>query len=599
MSTPRPDQKNLANEIWQVAELLRGDFKRSEYGLVILPFTVLRRFECVLEPTRGDVREKARAFREKGYDLDQMLPPVSGQSFYNTSRYSLGDIGVAEPLANLEDYVASFSGNARAVFDQFEFSAKLQRLDADKLLYKVASYFATLDLHPDTVSNHDMGLAFEHLIRRFAESANDTAGEYFTPRDVVRLATTLVFSPDADALRGDGVIRSVYDPTCGTGGFLSSADEQIREWNPDARVVPFGQELNAQTHAIAIADMMIKGQKPGNIKLGNTLSDDQLADERFDYCLANPPFGVDWKRVQEDVQAEAKRSERGRFFAGLPRVSDGSLLFLMHLMSKCRTDGSTRIGIVLNGSPLFTGGAGSGESEIRRWLLEDDYVEAIVALPTDLFYNTGIATYVWVLTNRKDGARKGRVQLVDASGEGFWAPMRKSLGSKRRELTEDAIERIARLYADGVEAEHSKGFPTTAFGYRRITVERPLQLAFHPHDETRRAALVADKVWAKWDGERQAAMLVGLDALDGTITDREVLVAELKPHVGKLKAAELKLLQKHLGGNRSFPAVLPAPGAAGYRDVLATVHGDDRWHPLPAAPPPTGSVSFANSVTRA
>jgi len=547
--SPAPmDQTNLANDIWQIAELLRGDFKQSEYGLVILPFTVLRRLECVLEPTREAVRERHAAIADKGYDLDQLLTRASGQRFYNTSRYTLASLGVADTRSNLEDYLASFSANAGAVFEQFELSAKIDRLHADKLLYQVVEYFATLDLHPDRVSNHDMGLAFEHLIRRFAESANDTAGEHFTPRDVVRLATTLVFSPDADALRGDGVIRSIYDPTCGTGGFLSSGMEQIHEWNPDARVVPFGQELNAQTHAIAVADMMIKNHPPENIRLGNTLSDDQLHEERFDYCLANPPFGVDWKKVQADVQAEAAKGDRGRFVAGLPRVSDGSLLFLMHLLSKRHTDGrTTRIGIVLNGSPLFTGGAGSGESEIRRWLMEDDFVEAIVALPTDLFYNTGIATYVWVLTNRKAPERQGKVQLIDASGKSFWEPMRKSLGSKRRQLPESAIERIATLYADNSEAEHSKVFDSTAFGYRRITVERPLQLRFEPRDETRRAALVADKAWAKWDEKRQTSTLAALDAIDPTYTDREAFVAALKPHVGKLKAAELKLLQKHLG----------------------------------------------------
>ena len=503
--TPVMDQKNLANEIWQVAELLRGDFKQSEYGLVILPFTVLRRFECVLEPTRNEVREQAAVYGKKGYDLNALLPDVAGAKFFNTSRYSLKTVGLDATLANLEDYVASFSDNARAVFDQFEFSQKLQRLDDDKLLYKVASYFANLDLHPDVISNHDMGLAFEHLIRRFAESANDTAGEYYTPRDVVRLATTLVFSPDGDALRGDGVIRTIYDPACGTGGFLSSGIEQILEWNADARVVPYGQELNAQTHSIAIADMMIKNFDPANIKLGNTLSNDQLPDEVFDYCLANPPFGVDWKKVQDDVQAEAKRGEKGRFFAGLPRVSDGSLLFLMHLLSKARTDGPTRIGIVLNGSPLFTGGAGSGESEIRRWVMEDDLVEAIIALPTDLFYNTGIATYVWILSNRKEKSRRGQVQLIDASGGSFWKPMRKSLGSKRRELTEEAIDRIARLHADG-------GRGRTQQGVRRHRV----RLSSHH----RRAAVAVDLPHAGRDtacgaGRGQGLGEVGRRAADG------------------------------------------------------------------------------------
>ena len=542
------DQKNLANDIWQVAELLRGDFKQSEYGLVILPFTVLRRLECVLEPTRDAVAKRAKEIEGKGYDPFPLLTRASGVDFYNTSSYSLGSLGLADTRSNLLDYLDRFSPNVHRIFEQFEFTNKIDRLEEDKLLFKVASYFAGIDLHPERVSNHEMGLAFEHLIRRFAESANDTAGEYFTPRDVVRLATTLVFAPDSDALRGDGVIRTVYDPACGTGGFLSSGMEQIAEWNPDARVVPFGQELNAQTHAIAVADMMIKGIAAENIKLGNTLSDDQLFGETYDYALANPPFGVDWKKVQADVQAEAAKGEKGRFVAGLPRVSDGSLLFLMHLLDKRHRDGRpTRIGIVLNGSPLFTGGAGSGESEIRRWVLEDDYVEAIVALPTDLFYNTGIATYVWVLTNEKEESRKRKVQLIDASGEEFWEPMRKSLGSKRRQLSEAAIERIARLHADGVEAEHSKVFDYTAFGYRRVTVERPLQLRFEPFDAVRRAALTADKAWAKWDEERQAAVLEALDACEPLYQDRVNFVDAMKLRGIKLKATELKLLQKHLG----------------------------------------------------
>ncbi|WP_405226855.1 type I restriction-modification system subunit M [Lentisalinibacter sediminis] len=476
------DQKNLGSHIWNVAELLRGNFRQSEYGTIILPFTVLRRLECVLEPTRDAVVERSEQIASMDVDPTQVLPSVSGHKFYNTSTYSLGNLGVADTLSNLVDYVASFSPNARQIFEQFGFESIVQKLHDDKLLYQICNYFAGFDLHPDTVSNHEMGLAFEHLIRLFAESANDTAGEHYTPRDVVRLATTLVFSHDADALRGDGVIRSIYDPACGTGGFLSSGIEQIHEWNSDASVVPFGQELNDKTHAIAVADMMIKGYNTENIKLGNTLSDDQLYTERFDYCLANPPFGVDWKKVRDAVQAEHKRGDKGRFGPGLPRVSDGSLLFLMHLISKMKTDAPTRIGIVLNGSPLFTGNAGSGESEIRRWILENDWLEAIVALPTDMFYNTGIATYIWLLTNRKADDRKGKVQLINATH--LWRKMRKSLGSKRREMSEDQIAEVARLFADnreahltdddGTEIPVSRIFNSTEFGYRTITVERPL-----------------------------------------------------------------------------------------------------------------------------
>ena len=525
------NQKNLGSDIWNVAELLRGNFKQSEYGMIILPFTVLRRLECVLESTRDEVVEQAAKLSTMDVDPAQVLPTISGHSFYNTSRYNLSNLGVADTLANLLDYVASFSANAGIIFEQFSFESRAQRLHDDKLLYQVCNYFARLDLHPDTVSNHEMGLAFEHLIRMFAESANDTAGEYYTPRDVVRLATTLVFTHDKDALSGDGVIRSVYDPACGTGGFLSSGMEQIHEWNPDASVVPFGQELNPQTHAIAVADMLIKGLDPENIRLGNTLSDDQLYTERFDYCLANPPFGVDWKKVRDEVQAEHKRGDKGRFGPGLPRVSDGSLLFLMHLISKMKTDAPSRIGLVLNGSPLFTGNAGSGESEIRRWVLENDWLEAIVALPTDMFYNTGIATYIWVLTNRKDNDRKGKVQLID--GSHLWQKMRKSLGSKRRMMSEEQIAEVARLFAanadahrtddDGTEIPVSRTFDTTEFGYRTITVERPLR---NDSGEVETYTSGAKKGKSKPDAKLRDTEDVPLDEDIDDYFEREV-----KPHV--------------------------------------------------------------------
>ncbi|QFY89798.1 SAM-dependent DNA methyltransferase [Magnetovirga frankeli] len=365
------NQQNLASFIWSVADLLRGDFKRSEFGRVILPFTLLRRLECVLEPSREAVLERHKALKDTGIELDTVLPKISGHRFYNVSRYVLANLGETETRANLEDYLAKFSTNTWQIFDYFNFSTWLDRLHEANLLYLVVHKFASIDLHPDTVSNHEMGLVFEELIRRFAESANDTAGEHFTPRDVVRLSTTLIFSADYAALTGEGVVRTIYDPCCGTGGFLASGIEQVLEWNPNARIVPFGQELNPESYAIAMADMMIKGYDPKNIHFGNTLSDDRLPFERFNYCLANPPFGVDWKKVQKAIIDEQKNSGHdGRFGAGLPRVSDGSLLFLMHLLSKrSHEDGGTRIGIILNGSPLFTGGAGSGESEIRRWIL--------------------------------------------------------------------------------------------------------------------------------------------------------------------------------------------------------------------------------------
>lgn len=473
------NQQNLADFIWSVADVLRGDFRQSIYGRIILPFTLLRRLECVLEPTRDKVRSQYESMKASGVDMDLILPTTAGATFYNVSQFSLGSVGSTSTRANLEDYVAKFSANARQVFEHFAFSDWLLQLDKANLLYLVTQKFASIDLHPGTITNHEMGLAFEHLIRKFAESANDTAGEFFTPRDVVRLATTLVFAPDHQALNGEGVVRTVYDCAAGTGGFLSSAIEQVAEWNPNARLVPYAQELNPETYAISVADKLIQGFETRNIKLGNTLSNDQLPHEQFDYCLANPPFGVKWEKVQKQVQDEhSQQGYTGRFGPGLPRVGDGSLLFLMHLLSKRKPVelGGSRIGIVLSGSPLFNGGAGSGESEIRRWILENDWLEAIIALPSDLFYNTGIGTYIWVLSNHKDALRKGKVQLIDASA--MHAPMRKSLGSKRKYLSDDEVAEIAKLHEAFEEGPNSKIFATTDFGYRRITVERPLRLRF-------------------------------------------------------------------------------------------------------------------------
>lgn len=467
---------NLANEIWNVADLLRGEFKPSEYGRVILPFALLRRLECVLDPTREAVLKRYAQVKKSAMDLDLILPKVAKASFYNTSSYSLSTLGGTNTRANLEDYLSQFSSNARVVFEQFDFSKWIDKLDDENLLYLVVQKFAEFELHPDMVSNYEMGLAFEHLIYKFAETANEDAGDHYTPRDVVRLTTTLVFEPEHEVMTGDGVVRAVYDPTCGTGGFLSSAIELIGEWSKDARIIPYGQELNPESYAICVADMLIKGYDTNNIKRGNTLSDDQLATERFNYCLANPPFGVEWKKVQKKVKDEHKnKGYDGRFGPGVPRVSDGALLFLMHLLSKRmpQKDGGTRIGIILNGSPLFTGGAGSGESEIRRWILENDWLETIVALPTDMFYNTGIQTYIWILSNKKPEERKGLVQLVQASDK--WESMRKSLGSKRKFITEEQIADIAREVADFRESKTCKIFPYTAFGYRRVTIERPLK----------------------------------------------------------------------------------------------------------------------------
>lgn len=473
------NQQTLAPFIWNIADLLLGAFKPSEYGRIILPFTVLRRLECVLEPTRDKVRGQFEAMKASGVDMDLILPASAAATFYNVSQFSLDSVGSTSTRVNLEDYIAKFSANARQVFEHFAFDRWLEKLEKANLLFLVAQKFAAIDLHPNVISNHEMGLVFEHLIRKFAEASNDDAGQFFTPRDVVRLATTLIFAPDHQALNGKGVVRTVYDCAAGTGGFLSSAIEQVYEWNPNARLVPYAQELNPETYAISVADKLIQGYDTKNIKLGNTLSNDLLPHEQFDYCLANPPFGVKWENVQKQVQAEhAGQGFAGRFGPGLPRVGDGSLLFLMHLLSKRKPVelGGSRMGIVLSGSPLFNGGAGSGESEIRRWILENDWLEAIIALPNDLFYNTGIGTYIWVLSNHKDALRKGKVQLIDASA--MHASMRKSLGSKRKFLAEEQIAEIAKLHEAFVEGPYSKIFATTDFGYRRITVERPLRLRF-------------------------------------------------------------------------------------------------------------------------
>ena len=516
------NQQVLSSFIWSVADLLRGDFKQSDYGKVILPFTVLRRLDCVLEPTKRAVLDELAARQGQGISPESFLLRKAQQSFYNTSPLDMRRLmGDQDNIAqNLYAYIQGFSADVRDIFERFEFVAQVDRLAKAGLLYQVTESFARTDLHPDKVDNHQMGLIFEELIRRFSELSNETAGEHFTPREVIRLMVNLLFVEDDDALTKPGVVRSIYDPTAGTGGMLSVAGDYLVEHNDRARLVMYGQELNPESYAICKADMLIKGQDVSNIVFGNTLSDDGHPDKKFDYMLSNPPFGVEWKKVEKEVRREAEQQGfNGRFGPGLPRVSDGSLLFLMHLISKMRpaVDGGSRFGIVLNGSPLFTGGAGSGESEIRRYVLENDLVEAIVALPSDMFYNTGIATYVWVLTNRKPARRKGQVQLIDASS--FWQKMRKSLGSKRKEMGAEDIATVTRLFGDFVEAQiatvmdasgkevacvvvrHgeavpaapaggkvklaplSRIFPNEAFGYRSITVERPLR------DEVGRAVL--------------------------------------------------------------------------------------------------------------
>ena len=481
-------QPALSSFIWAVADLLRGDYRQSDYGKVILPFTVLRRLDCVLDSTKPAVLAELAAKEKLGVNPAPFLSRITGRQFFNASPLDLKKL-LGDPThvaTNLFAYIQGFSPEVRDIFEHFEFQTQIERLSKAGLLYQVTEKFCQIDLHPDKVSNADMGTVFEELIRKFAELSNETAGEHFTPREVIRLMVNLLFVEDDEVLAKPGVVRTLYDPTAGTGGMLSVAGEYLHEHNPKASLAVYGQELNPESYAICKADMLIKGQDVANIVFGNTLSDDGHPTRHFDYMLSNPPFGVEWKKVEREVRKEHQdKGFAGRFGPGLPRVSDGSMLFLLHLISKMRpaTEGGSRFGIVLNGSPLFTGGAGSGESEIRRYVLENDLLESIVGLPTDMFYNTGIATYVWILSNRKPAARKGKVQLIDASG--MWQKMRKSLGQKRKELSDAHIDRITRLFghfeeasdhdADGSAKPISRIFDNEDFGYHSITVERPLR----------------------------------------------------------------------------------------------------------------------------
>ena len=510
------NQTSLSALIWSVADLLRGDYKRSEYGRVILPFTVLRRLDCVLEPTKRAVLTEKEAKEQAGLNPDQFLLRKSGnKSFYNTSPLDLPKLlgDQDHSRQNLYAYIQAFSPAARDIFERFDFYTQVERLAKANLLYLVTEKFAHIDLHPDAVDNAQMGTVFEELIRKFAEDSNETAGDHFTPREVIRLMVNLIFIEDDDVLApGNAVVRTIYDPTAGTGGMLSVAAEHLLQHNPDARLTLYGQELNDESYAICKADMLIRGQDVANMVAGNTLSEDGHSGRKFDYMLSNPPFGVEWKKVEKVVRKEyEEKGFDGRFGPGLPRVSDGSMLFLMHLVAKMRpaVDGGSRFGIVLNGSPLFTGGAGSGESEIRRYVLENDLVEAIIGLPTDMFYNTGIATYVWIISNKKPDDRKGTVQLIDAGS--FWQKMRKSLGSKRKEMSDEHIATVTQLFGEFAEAELATVFDADGkevarqviaaaefapappaggkvkvvpiarifknqdFGYTTLTVERPLR----------------------------------------------------------------------------------------------------------------------------
>jgi type I restriction enzyme M protein len=486
--------REKADLIWKVADLLRGDYKQSDYGKVILPMTVLRRLDCVLAPTKQKVLDylpKIASLKDNAKDIT--LNKIAGFNFHNKSQFDFEKL-VADPNSialNLRNYINGFSAGAREIIEYFNFDDQIDRMDKADILFRVVSEFKKIDL--SDMDSMEMGYVFEELIRKFAEQSNETAGEHFTPREVIRLMVNVLFNEDREMLTKEGIVKTLYDPACGTGGMLSIGEEYVKELNPRAELKVFGQEINPESYAICKSDMLIKGQNPSNIKFGNTFTVDGLESEKFDYMLSNPPFGVDWKKAEKTIKTEAeKKGMTGRFGAGLPRINDGSLLFLQHMVSKMKSTGS-RVGIVFNGSPLFTGAAESGESNIRKWIIENDWLEAIIALPDQLFYNTGISTYVWIVTNHKSKERKGKIQLINATGvkdeellkEGklefnrFWQKMDRSLGNKRKKIAENGNSKgigfITQLYGDFQENEFVKIYPNEFFGYWRVTIEQPLK----------------------------------------------------------------------------------------------------------------------------
>ena len=587
---------NYAGFIWSVADLLRGVYKQSEYGRVILPLTVLRRLDCVLEPTKAAVLEADETLPVTLQNRDPVLEQEAGQSFYNTSHHTFATLlGDPDHVAgHLRNYIAGFSDSARDIVDKFNFDAQIDRLDSHSLLYLVLSKFAELDLSPDTMSDLEMGYLYEELIRKFSELSNETAGEHFTPREVIRLMVNLLFREDDELLTRPGAVKTLLDPACGTGGMLATAEAYLRELNPEGELRVFGQELNAETYATCRADMLIKGLTAENIRFGNSFDNDQHEGQRFDYLLANPPFGVEWKMVADVVRDEhADRGFAGRFGAGLPRINDGSFLFLQHMVSKMKRpdEGGARLAIVFNGSPLFTGGAGSGESEIRRWIIESDMLEAVVALPDQLFYNTGISTYVWLVTNRKEPRRRGKVQLIDAR-ESF-TKMRKSLGQKRKELSVKQIDDISRLHGAFEEDPRSKIFTNESFGFLRITVERPLQLRWEITEDTL-AIVESQKAVAKLDPEVREALLARLrEHLSEEFDSDDTVLALVRAAVLPATGAKASAVGKAVAG------------ALAIRDPSAPVQVDRRDNPQPDpelrdhenVPPPPTPVAFEADPT--
>jgi type I restriction enzyme M protein len=582
--------REMANFIWSIADLLRGTYRQHDYGKVILPLTVMRRLDSVMRPTQEAVRSEAARLEGKIQDLHPVLRSIAGSEIYNTSRFTFDSL-LADPdhlAMNLRAYIQGFSPHARDVMDHFEFEREIDRLERAGLLYQVMQRFAAVDLHPDRVSNIQMGTIFEELIRKFAEVSNETAGEHFTPREVIRLMVDLLFNEDENSdLRKEGIVRTVYDPACGTGGMLSVAQERMRELNAGVFVRLYGQEINGESYAICKADMLIKGQQPDQIKFGNSFTQDGFSGQTFDYMLSNPPFGVDWKQIEREIRDEhEKLGMSGRFGAGLPRVSDGALLFLQHMLSKMKpvSLGGSRIAIVFNGSPLFTGGAESGESNIRRWIIENDWLEAIVALPDQLFFNTGISTYIWVLTNRKEERRKGKIQLIDARH--LYQKMRKSLGEKRNELLPEHIAEIVRMHGEFRETKHSKIFDNEDFGYKRITVERPLRLNFVVSDE-RLARLKEEKAFQnlaiskKKGAAAQVEIEAGLRQQEAILRVLEGLRSDT---VYKNREEFIKMLKKAFkasGVELSSPIQKAILSALSERDETADICRDSKGNPEP------------------
>ena len=588
---------NVVSFLWSIADLLNGAFQKSEFQKIILPFTVLRRLDYALEGTKAKVLETERTLKEKGLENRHgQLCRAAGYAFYNTSKFNYESLlhDDANLALNLRQYVMGFSPNVREIFAAFNFDDAIRDLERAGLLYLLMERFnekSKVDLRPASMSNHEMGYVFEHLLRKFNEALNQNPGEHFTPREVIRLMVDLVLMFDTDLASGEGVARTVNDCCCGTGGMLTITKDRIQQINPQAKVFLYGQELNPQTWAIARSDMLIlepEGKDAENIKLGSTLSNDQLGDKRFDFQFVNPPYGYEWSKDYDAVTTEAARGFDGRFGAGLPRKSDGQMLFLQHFIARMNDaeDAQSYIGIIMNGSPLFTGGASSGESEIRRWIMENDWLEAIVALPLQLFYNTGIGTYIWMLSNRKPAAHRGKVMLVDASGESFWSAMRKNLGSKNREITDIHKQAILDLVKARKEGPHLKTFDTTDFGYREIKVLRPLKLRFEVTDESlarleaqsafKNLAVSKKKAPAEQKQEEkeglalQAAIRAVLQTLAGkTYLQRDKFTATLE---AALKKAGLKL---------KAPVLKAILAGIGERDDAAEICRDSGGNPEP------------------